>query len=553
VQKADFAVLITYFVTMILVGLAYSRRVKSLNMYFAGGKQLSWWLGGVSFVMASVSTFSIVVYAALGYQYGLVALTLYWTMVPATLLVTWIFAKRWRRTGILTPTEFLERRFSPAIRQLFVWSALPLKIFDDALKIVAIGIFVAAGLKISPVGACIAVGLVTVFYTMLGGLWAVVITDFVQFVLVATGVVLLAPLTLRAAGGWRHVIAVLPPEFFHLVHAPYTWGYVGSFLLLTMLSAAGNWSLVQRFYSARNDRESRGIGWTAAVLFFLLPPLWILTGIWARAFIAPAGFDAQSIYARVSADLLPPGMFGLMISALFAAAMSVISSSLNVVAAVLTVDVHQRLIHPHATQRELVFVGRGLTAVIGVLALAIALLVIHLHWNMFDAMVLAFGFFLPPTVLPVIAGLLSKRLSAAGALAGFLTGIGVGLIFLLYRSISGVAEAGKVQGASLVAATLVSALVLFLAGWLFPVQGEAADRSARFFEQLKRLAPPSEAVDDPAPIAGLVIGVMGVVLFLLGVGVLAESNRLTAGTGLGLSAIGLAMRWKTFRLRKSVS
>lgn len=551
-QKADLVVLITYFVTMILVGLTHSRRVKSLNMYFAGGKQLSWWLGGVSFVMASVSTFSIVVYAALGYQYGLVALTLYWTMVPATLLITWLFAKRWRRTGILTPTEFLERRFSPAIRQLFVWSALPLKIFDDALKIVAIGIFVAAGLKISPVGACIAVALVTLFYTMLGGLWAVVITDFVQFVLVATGVVLLAPLTLRAAGGWHHVIAVLPPEFFHLVHAPYTWGYVASFLLLTMLSAAGNWSLVQRFYSGRTDRESRGIGWMAALLFFLLPPLWILTGMWARGFIAPAGFDVQSIYARVSADLLPPGMFGLMISALFAAAMSVISSSLNVVAAVLTVDVHQRLIRPNATQRELVFVGRCLTAVIGMLALTIALVIIHLRSNMFDAMVLAFGFFLPPTVMPVIAGLLSKRLSAAGALAGFLTGTGVGLIFLLYRN-SGAAEASKVQGASLVTATLVSAFVLFLAGWLFPVQGEAADRSALFFEQLKRLAPPTEAVDDPAPIAGLVIGVMGVVLFMLGMGVLAESNRLTAGTGMGLTVIGLAMRWKTFRLRKSVS
>ena len=190
-QKADTAVLVTYFIAMILVGVVYSRRVKSLDMYFAGGKQLSWWLGGVSVVMASVSTFSIVVYSALGYQYGLVAVTLYWTTVPATLLATWLFAVRWRRAGVLTPTEFLETRFSPGVRQLFVWSTVPLKVFDDALKIVAIGLFVSAGLKISAVGAVVAVGLVTVFYTMLGGLWAVVITDFVQFVLVAAGVVLL--------------------------------------------------------------------------------------------------------------------------------------------------------------------------------------------------------------------------------------------------------------------------------------------------------------------------------------------------------------------------
>jgi solute:Na+ symporter, SSS family len=542
VQKADTAVLVTYFIAMILVGVIYSRRVKSLDMYFAGGKQLSWWLGGVSVVMASVSTFSIVVYSALGYQYGLVALTLYWTTVPATLLATWLFAVRWRRAGVLTPTEFLETRFSPGVRQLFVWSTVPLKVFDDALKIVAIGLFVSAGLKISPVGAVVAVGLVTVFYTMLGGLWAVVITDFVQFVLVATGVILLAPLTLHAAGGWHHVVAVLPKELFRPVSGPYTWGYLGSFLVLSTLSAAGNWSLIQRFYSARNDREARGIGWTAAFLFLVLPPIWIITGMAARAFIAPSGFDAQTIYARVSADLLPPGMFGLMIAALFAAAMSVISSSLNVTAAVLTVDVHQRLIHPAATQHELVFVGRALTVVTGLIALVIALVAIHFHWSMFDAMVLAFGFVLPPTVLPVVGGLLTRRLSAGGALAGFLAGISVSSFFLFYRSISAPSNASQIQSVSLLLATCATSVVLLLAAWLFPAKGEAADRSNRFQAKLEGSAPSTVDAESPAPIAGLIIGVMGLVLAVIGTGVLARTNWLTMGTGLGLLAIGLAMR-----------
>jgi Na+/proline symporter len=93
---ADLAVLTAYFATMIVVGFAYSRHMKSLDLYFGGGKQLSWWLGGISFVMAYVSALSIVVYAGLGYRYGLVALTLYWTTVPATLLTTWLFARRWR-------------------------------------------------------------------------------------------------------------------------------------------------------------------------------------------------------------------------------------------------------------------------------------------------------------------------------------------------------------------------------------------------------------------------------------------------------------------------
>lgn len=541
-RRADIAVLVVYFATMVVVGLLYSKRAKSLEMYFAGGKQLSWWLGGVSFVMASVSAMSIVVYAALGYEYGMVSLTLYWVSVPATVIVTWILAVRWRRAGLLTPTEFLETRFSSGVRQLFVWSTLPLKILDDALKIAAIGIFVAAALRVSPDETAIAIGLVTLLYTMMGGLWAVVITDFVQFVLVSTGVILLAPLALRAAGGWHRVTTVLPHAYFLPVRAPYTWTYVASFLLLIVLSTAGNWSLIQRFYSARSDRASRSMGWTAATLFFLLPPIWICTGIFARAFVSPKGFDPQTIYARVSLSLLPPGVFGLVIAALIAAAMSVISSSYNVTAAVLTVDVYHRLIRPAATQRELVGVGRVLTALVGLVALVIAVLVLHFHWSMFDTMVLAFGFLLPPTVMPVIAGLLSGRLSAKGAIAGFLAGMAVGIFFLIDREISDPANANRIQAASIFFSTALSALVLWISARYFPVQGEAAGRSRSFMEKLGKPLAASQEMESPGLIVGIVIAVMGATVVLLGLGAAFTSrNNLTLGTGVSLLGLGLAM------------
>ncbi len=541
-RGADMAVLAAYFVTMIAVGLFYSRRMKSLDLYFAGGKQLSWWLGGVSFLMSYVSALSIVVYAALGYQYGLVALTIYWTTVPGALLTTWLLARRWRRAGVLTPVEFLEARFSPAVRQLFVWSGIPLKVIDEGLKIVAIGIFVATGMKVPPLIAMIAVGTITLVYTVLGGLWAVVVTDFVQFILVTTGIILLVPLTLRAAGGWQHFIMAIPEGFFHPVHVPYSWSYVGAFLVLSALSLAGNWSLIQKFYSARNDRECRGVGWLASALFFLLPPAWILTGMLARAFIPLRGFDPQTVYARVSAALLPPGMLGLVIAALFAATMSVLSSGYNVVAAVLTVDVHQRLIHPGATQRELVLVGRALTGVVAVLALAIALAVTHFHWTIFDTMVAAFGFFLPPTVLPVLAGLLSRRLSAGGALAGFFTGIGLGLAFLFYKWIFRPTNLSVFQAASIVIPAGITALVLVVAAYALPARGEAAERSARFFVRLGRPALSSESQTSPAPMAGLVIALMGLVLVIVGSGIVtARATVLTLGTGAMLGSIGVAM------------
>ncbi len=550
---ADLTVLIAFFTTMIAVGFAYSRQMKSLDLYFAGGKQLSWWLGGISFMMAYVSALSIVVYAGLGYQFGLVALSIYWTTVPATLLTTWVLARRWRRTGVLTPMEFLEKRFSPFLRQLFLWSGIPLRLIDEGLKIVAIGIFVSAGMRISPVLAMTAVGLITLLYTVAGGLWAVVITVLVQFVLVSAAIILMLPLAWRFMGSWQHFLSAVPQDFLKPAHPPYTWSYVGAFIVLSTLSLAGNWSLIQRFYSARTDQEARGVGWFASLLFLVLPPVWILTGMFARAFIAPRGFDPQTIYARLSVELLPPGMLGLLIAALFSATMSVISSGYNVIAAVLTVDVHQRLIHPGATQRELVIVGRVLTAIVALFPLAIALSVTYFHWTIFDTMVAAFGFFLPPTVLPVLAGLVSRRLSAGGALAGFIAGIGAGLAFLAYKVAAKPASLSEFQAASIVIPTAITLLALVISAWAFPVRGEAAKRASDFFNLL---ASPSASAHqtgiNPAPVAGVVVGLMGLVLLAVGSGAFTHHlYALTLETGAVFVAIGVLMAGPRYLLRRT--
>ncbi len=550
---ADLTVLIAYFATMIGVGFAYSRQMKSLDLYFAGGKQLSWWLGGISFMMAYVSALSIVVYAALGYQYGLVALSIYWTTVPATLLTTWLLARRWRRAGILTPMEFLETRFSPLVHQLFLWSGIPLRLIDEGLKIVAIGIFVSAGMRISPVLAMSAVGLITLLYTVAGGLWAVVVTIFVQFILVTAALLMLLPMAWHSMGGWHQFVASVPPDFLRPAHPPYGWEYIFAFLVLTTLSLSGNWSLIQRYYSARSDREARGVGWLATLLFLLLPPVWIFTGMFARAFLPAQGFDPQAIYARVSVTLLPPGMLGLLIAALFSATMSVISSGYNVMAAVLTVDVHQRLIHPRASQRELVVMGRIFTAVIALFPLGIALAVNFFHWTIFDTMVAAFGFFLPPTVLPVLAGLVSRRLSTGGALAGFGAGMAAGFAFLGYKWAFKPASLSAFQAASILIPTGITLLVLFVAAWAFPSRGEEENRARAFFSRLSQPSIPAPQTGiNPAPVAGLVVGLMGLVLIGVGSGIFAQhAYTLTLETGAVFVAIGVLMAGPRFLLRRA--
>jgi len=462
--------------------------------------------------------------------------------VPGILVATWLFARRWRRARVITPTEFLEKRFSSSVQQVLAWSGMPLRIIDEGLKLVAIGMFASTVLNIPAWKAILCAGVTIILYSTLGGLWAVVVTDFVQFVLVSGAVAILLPLTLRTAGGWQHFKTGMPAHFFAVVHKPFGWFYIGSFLVLNTISLSGNWSLIQKFYSVRTDREARQVGWLAGALFFLLPPFWIVTGVFARGFIPAEGIDPQTIYARVSANLLPPGVLGTMMAALFAATMSVLSSGYNVISSVLTMDVYRPLVRPDASQRELVLAGRMLTIGVGVVALGVGLAVAYFRWTIFDTMVTAYGFFLPPTVLPMLGGLLSRRLSSGGVLVGLFGGVVIGLGFIVARSLFEPEPYGLFAAASLVGPAVGTMLVLMFAALVFPAKGNAATAASDFIAGLAR---PAIAVEDnmpsPLPIAGLVVGIMGLVLAIVGFGLVSGDrfNLLTVSVGISFLAVGL--------------
>ncbi len=265
----------------------------------------------------------------------------------------------------------------------------------------------------------------------------------------------------------------------------------------------------------------------------------------ARGFISHVGLDPETIYAKISLRLLPEGMMGLMVAALFAATMSVIASGYNVVAAVLTLDVYQRLIRREAKQRELVLVGRVLSATVGLIVLGIALTVTRSHWTIFDTMVAVFGFLLPPTVLPMLAGLLSRRLTAAGALLGFVAGAGTGTAFAVYRSIGKPAMGGSFQAMSIIVPAVFTGLVLYASARFMPNQGEAHDRAQAFFTMLEQPTMTSESsVTSPAPIVGVVIGIMGAFLLLIPLHAIlthGEANRLTVGMGSIFTITGMLL------------
>ena len=202
--------------------------------------------------------------------------------------------------------------------------------------------------------------------------------------------------------------------------------------------------------------------------------------------------------------------------------------------------------------------GRGLTALVALLALGLALVFTYFHWLLFNILVFVWGLFVPPTVIPVLAGLVTQRLSARGALAAFVGGTGVGLGLLVCNVLTAPAHPMNFEAMTIIVASAATLAIIAIAAIWFPATGEAAERAAQFFVTLRR---PSVATDaaptNPIPIAGVVIVMMGLALVIVGLGLFPATklSPLTLGLAAVFVMIGLGMtlpRWLEKRRPASV-
>ncbi len=437
-QTADHIIIVGYFVLLMIIGVYFWRRMKHVRDFFTGGNAIPWWLAGVSFYLTGFSAFTFVAYSEMAYRFGFVAVTLAWSSAAGMVVGTIFLAGRWRRAGIISPVEFLEARYSKHIRQILAWAGIPLKIIDDGLKIYATGVFVSVGLGYDLKTSIIASGVVMLAYTFMGGLWAVVVTDFVQFIILTLGVVVLFPIVFSQFDSISAFTESMPEGSFLPVNEPFSLIYVFAFYLLITLSYNGNWAFAQKFYSVKDERDARKAGMLATALKIIGPPLFILPAMAARSLMpelmTPPN-SPQYTYAALSLKYLPVGLMGLMVAAMFSATMSTLSGDYNVMASVITEDIYRRLFDKEASQKRLVIVARIATLFIGISTIVIGIsLIASARKGLFEVMVTVFGLFVGPMLIPMLAGLLSKKVTYRGAAAGIGAGLVSGFGFFLYKT-----------------------------------------------------------------------------------------------------------------------
>lgn len=487
---ADYIVLVGYFILMLGIGVYFYRHMKGMSDYFSGGNRIPWWLSGASYYMSSFSVFAFVSFSAIAYKYGLFGILLMTDTVVGVIFSMYFMAKKWRRARINSPVEYLEERFSPMLRQIISWQGIPLRIIDDAMKLVAIGLFISAGLGFSLEQTVFWSGLIMLTYTMLGGLWAVTVTDFIQFIVMAVAVLILVPLSINESGGLVAAFSNISADRLSILHPPeYDWLYLATnFLFVIIGTSSVNWSLIQRFYSVPNEKETRKLGWFVVILFLVGAPLIMMPAFLAPNFLTLAPEQDGMIYALITVKLLPTGLIGLVIAAMFAATMSMLSSDYNVAANVLTNDVYLRLINKNASQKHLVRVGRIMTIVVGVLSLGVAFFMLELGGEgLFRGMMQLFGIFTAPVAIPMIFGLLSKRFSKNGAITSFFVSfiLGIGLFFFLPDTMIVGASEIKREVFLIFGTTIASVITIFVVSTLSPADEEEKLRVENFMKRLE--------------------------------------------------------------------
>lgn len=390
-QSLDWIIVAAYFVMSAAIGLAFTRRAgRSVSEFFVSGRNLPWWLAGTSMVATTFAADTPLAVAGMVAANGVAGNWLWWNMVMSGILTVFFYAHLWRRAGVITDVEFTEIRYSgrpAAILRAFraLYMALPINLIIIGWVNLAMLKILDVVLGIDPVPAFIAMFVVTMLYSALGGLWGVVVTDFIQFFIAMTGSIVLAVFAVNAVGGMDGLMAGLPAHYGStdaalsiLPQQGSAWMPLTAFLAYLGVQwwatsypgsePGGGGYIAQRIFSARTERDGvLATLWFNVAHFAIRPWPWIITAL-AVVVLYPGADDPATSYLRAIMDLLPTGLKGLMVAAFAAAYMSTIATQLNWGASYLINDLYLRFIDRDASQGRLVLFSRLATGVIFLLS-----------------------------------------------------------------------------------------------------------------------------------------------------------------------------------------
>jgi SSS family transporter len=391
----DLAIVGLYIVGTTVLGAWFTRRQKDTRTYFVGDRNVAWWLVLVSIVATETSTVTFLSIPGKGFDPktgDLTFLQLTFGYIVGRILIAWLLLPQYLRGELFSAYQLLKERFDVRVQRTASALFLVTRTVADGLRLWLTGLLLQQFTGWDIATAILVLGGVTLVYTYLGGMEAVIWTDLVQFVIYLCGALLAGGFILRMLpGGWGEFVTLNEAAGkFHLLewkdplrNAQTFWtGLIGG-AFVTMASHGADQNMVQRYLctsslgAARKALVLSGFVVAAQFLLFLCIGLGLYCLVTAGVMALPEGTRNDAVFGYFIVHNLPIGLIGLVVAAVLASAMASFSSSLNSAANSIVTDFYRPL-RPHHSERTYLRISKAMTSVVGFGKIAVALLCIRL-------------------------------------------------------------------------------------------------------------------------------------------------------------------------------
>ncbi|MFI4911838.1 MAG: hypothetical protein ACIAQZ_09255 [Sedimentisphaeraceae bacterium JB056] len=515
VNTVDYVIVVLYLLSMVAVGFLLSRSNKNDEDYFKGGNKIPWVMAGISLFIGQLSAYMFVAASGQAYSNGISCLLLYSAGAPVLLLVAFFFAHKWRRTRITSPIEYIGQRYGKTTQKFYTFIQIPIFILMLGNCLYILCIFLSSalrlqesysllGLNIGSIELCIIItGIVITLYTSSGGLWAVIITDTVQFLIVMLVSLLILFLSFRlfsAESGFTQAVNDYvsnppTPDYFKLTKQTQPLYFTVAWFVLMMIVYPTEYGTMQRCFSVPNEKDAKKLTLLAAVSFLIVPMIWIGPVILLRKHLPDMAElwphlnnPAEASYVTISLSLLPNGVIGLTLSAILAASMSSMSTVYNFLSSIVTENIYKPLFAADASPKQTMQAGKFITILLGCFSIMIAI-VLSKGSGAFETTFSIASYVQTAVALPLLAGLFVKNVHRSTAIissslcfvATFFIGFCMPKIFTGWQVTSQQLFTYKIF-----AAVLISIAVYLVSYILYCRKPQQSDMEEDFFAKLNR-------------------------------------------------------------------
>lgn len=441
----NYSVIGIYLLVLVGMGFYFSRYENTTHDYFKAGGRIPWWAAGLSIFGTQLSAITFMAIPAKTYATDWAYFMLNMTIIILAPIIVHVFLPFYRRLNITTAYTYLEMRFNLAARLI---GSLMFVVFQFGrigivLFLPSIALSLVTGIEVT---TCILVmGVLSIIYTVLGGIEAVVWTDVVQVIVLLGGALLcLLLIPYQLDGGWSAMLhTAIADQKFHLFNFRFDWATATFWVVLlggmgsNLISYGSDQVVVQRYLTTKDERSAAKSIWIGAML--TIPATLIFFGLGTALYVfykkQPGLLDvtlenSDAIFPHFIVAQLPQGVAGLLIAGIFAAAMSSLDSSMNAVASVITTDFYQRF-KPSSKERFRLKIARWATAVVGISGTIFALFMatwdIQSLWDQLNTFI---GLFAGGLSGVFLLGICTRKANGTGAVTGLVVS---GLVQLVVK------------------------------------------------------------------------------------------------------------------------